>query len=61
MYGIWEDIMMNGASDKIVKIIQSYYQYTQAQIQIGGELSLIFEIDFGVHQGCILPLVLLNL
>jgi hypothetical protein len=45
---------------KIFRFIHAYYQHMQAQIQISTELSSMFQIDFGVQQGCILSPVLFN-
>ena len=58
--GIWKAMTEDGVPGKIVRLIQAYYQHTRAQIQIGGELSSMFQIDFGVRQGCILSPVLFN-
>ena len=58
--GIWKAMTEDGVPGSIVRLIQAYYQHTRAQIQIGGELSSMFQIDFGGRQGCILYPVLFN-
>ena len=45
MDGIWKAMTKDGVPGKMVRLIQAYYQHTRAQIQIGGELSLMFQID----------------
>ena len=45
---------------KIIRLIQVYYQHTRAWIQVNGEISPLFDIPFGVRQGCILSPELFN-
>ena len=53
--GMWKAMTEYKVPDKIVRLIKAYYQRTRSQIQVGGEPSLILQInlvsdrDFGVY------------
>jgi hypothetical protein len=58
--GIWMAMEEDCVQPKIIQLIQAHYQHTRVCIKVNGELSPLFDIDFGVRQGCVLSPELFN-
>ena len=52
--GIYVAMQEDGVLEKLIRLIQVYYKHVRVCIQAAEELCSLFEIDFGVRQGCIL-------
>ena len=42
----------DGVPEKLIRLIQAYYEHVRACMQADEELPSLFDIDFGVRQGC---------
>jgi reverse transcriptase-like protein len=58
---LWTVMKEYGVSEKIVKILQSLYDNTRAQVRVKGELSEYLSLKTGVKQGCVLSPLLFNI
>ena len=53
-------MLCDGAPEKLIQLIKSYYTSTRAQVRAYGEESLEFDLYSGVLQGCPLSPILFN-
>ncbi|CAF4211196.1 unnamed protein product, partial [Rotaria sordida] len=58
---LWKIYQHYGLTDKVIKMLQLLYNNTRAQVRIGGEESMVFEIVTGVKQGGMESPILFNI
>lgn len=58
---LWKICRHYGLTEKIIKMLQLLYNNTRAQVRIGGEESMTFEIETGVKQGGMESPILFNI
>ena len=49
---LWKVMLCDGATEKLIQLIKSYYTSTRAQVRAYGEESREFDLFSGVRQGC---------
>jgi reverse transcriptase-like protein len=58
---LWKAMGEYGVSEKTVKIVNSLYENTRAQVRVKGVLSDFLSLKTGVKQGCVLSPLLFNI
>ena len=58
---LWKAMREYGISEKIVKMVTSLYEKTQARVRVNGVLSQSLSLKTGVKQGCVLSPLLFNI
>src|SRR6185295_15905866 len=58
---LWRVMREYGVSEKIVRIVNSLYENTRAQVRVNGSLSEFLSLKTGVKQGCVLSPLLFNI
>src|SRR6187401_299653 len=50
-----------GVSERVVKLVNSLYENTRAQVRVNGVMSDYLSLKTGVKQGCVLSPLLFNI
>jgi len=58
---LWVAMREYGISEKLVKILNTLYEDTKAQVRVNGVLSEALSLKTGVKQGCVLSPLLFNI
>lgn len=60
---LWKmlEVLVEGVSEKLIKVVKSMYDNTEAAVIVEGKLTEWFTVSVGVRQGCILSPSLFNI
>lgn len=58
---LWKMLEVIGVSEKLIKVVMSMYDNTEAAVIVEGKLTEWFTVSVGVRQGCILSPFLFNI